>query len=405
MNKLIFSYNWSNLNILSITVVLYAWFALRSVWLAFNSMNYSPAYYIINQIEGYLCIPFGLIVLMMRRGNKVTAKKVFIIMLPMIYFLLNLFNTYEGWFFGKGVITLIQISIFILFDDSIKKRVFDVFYKMVMFSCVVSLIFWFLYKLNLNIEFETVPFYYGEFAYYKKWIIFAIYHQGSSMSIVSDRLCGIFNEPGALGTICALLFIATYEKSKKWEKVILVATGILTYSFAFFVLIFLFFTLYLNKNNVRNIFAIISLVSVLFLVPQIDFHNDAINKLARRFEITDTGLAGDNRTNAAFDAQFNNYVNSDDVWFGKGAGYSFGGANSSWKSHYLVPFGIFGTVLLLLPWLAVTVHYANGNKMSLLYSVVFFLSLYQRPAPIENILGYVLILGGITWINCKDKEV
>ena len=98
---------------------------------------------------------------------------------------------------------------------------------------VLSLVLWGIFIFG-GISFFHQEMFYAqsglEVAYYYRFAIFAIYKYGHSF----PRLCGIFNEPGALGTVCALLYICTFKKSKPIEKALLIITGIMT----FFILLF-----------------------------------------------------------------------------------------------------------------------------------------------------------------------
>lgn len=384
----------------NITAWLYALYGIRAVWLAFNSMEYSPMFYLLNQLIGYLCIPAGLFLLLKESEHKVDRSNFALFIIPFTYWIMCVYNTYGGWKIGNGVVTLVQISLFLFLDDDIKAAVFDKFYKVIQGSNVLSLFFWLCYQLKLPIGIQTVKFYYGGFASYKKWFIFAIYHHNSSLTTLSDRLCGIFNEPGALGTICALLFIATFRHTKKWEKALLLVTGLLTYSAAFFILIFGYLIVYLLQKDIRYALVAIA-VGVLFLqIPNIDFGNEALNNLASRLEITDSGFAGDNRLDDSYKAGYEAMKETNKIYFGYGKDFTFSGNSSSYVK-YIVQFGYIGFGIMILQWAWASCTRVK-NKEQLIYVLFFFISLYQRPAPITSILGFVLIFGGIAWM--KERE-
>ena len=390
-----------SINLRKLIAWLYALYGVRSVWLAFNSMDYSPVFYLLNQVIGYLCIPIGIFYLFIENNFKVKQKNLVLVSIPFTYWLMCVFHTYGGWELGNGVVTLIQITLFLLLDNKIKASIFEKFYKTIQLTNIISIVVWMCYQFKIPIGIETVKFYYGGFAVYEKWFIFAIYHHNSTWSTLADRLCGIFNEPGALGTICALLFIATFNSSKKWEKLLLLTTGCLTYSVAFFVLIFGYIILCFLKKGVKYSL-ITAIVCALFLqIPNMNFENPALNTLASRLKITETGFAGDNRLDDNYKAGYESMKETNDIYFGYGKDFSFSG-NSSSYIKYIVQFGYIGFGIMILEWI-IAAYFNIKNKDQLTYILFFFASLYQRPAPIISILGSILVFGGVAWMEYKNN--
>lgn len=378
-----------------VVVFLYALYTFRGAWLAFDHGGYLPWFELFSLMVAQICVPAGLLFCVKNRYFK--SRNLILLIIPLFYWLLQVFHT-DGGYSGGWELSLITIALFILIPDDIKKRVFALFYRMFLVAAVVSILIWICYFAGINIGFQR-ELYYSQRAigwtyYYYRWFIFAIFNDRTLF-----RLCGLFNEPGALGTLCALLFICTNKKSKQWEKVILIVTGVLTFSLAFFLLIFMYEAIKICLKRPRNILFVFLFVALFFAIPHIDFHNELLNQTAARFALTDSGLAGDNRVSGSFEIQYDAFIHSSDMWFGKGAGYDMGGANLSWKSHYIVPYGIVGTVVLLGIWLCAALSYGKGNREKIIYIFLFFASLYQRPAVIENILGYILLFGALVWMS------
>lgn len=379
-------------NFENIVVWIYALFACKEAWLAFDKNEYLPWFASVTLWVARLCVPIGLLYLFYRL--KIKKKEIMLLLLPVSYRMMQVFHAYQGYQ-GNGNLGLLTAAIFVLLPSDVKKKIFHIFYRIILSTNIVSVLLWICFFIGFQVYFHREVYYVASWNnYYYRWFIFAILEEGSFF-----RLCGIFNEPGVLGTLCALLFICTSKKAKLWEKIDLLLTGALTFSLAFYLLIFLYFAIYICQKRLVNMVYIIGFMALFLTLPKIDFHNEQLNAVAARLEITENGLAGDNRTSAIFDAEYEDFIHTSDVWLGKGAGFSFGGSNSSWKSHYLVPYGIVGTIFLLGMWGCAALFYAEGNKDALIFILLFFISLYQRPAPIENILGYVLIMGGIEWIK------
>ena len=388
------------INLDNFVVLVYTLYTFRGAWLAFDHGGYLPWFEMFSLMVARVCVPIALLYFGKKRFT--TSRNLVLLALPVFYWLLQVFHT-SGGYSGGWELSLITLSLFLLLPDNMKKRIFDFFYRMFLAVAVVSVLVWLCYFLGINIGFQRELYYsqrdVGWTYYYYRWFIFAIFN---SQTIF--RLCGVFNEPGALGTLCGLLFVCGGKKAKRWEKIVLLVTGTLTFSLAFFLIVFAYEAIKICLKNPRSIIFVALFVALFLAIPHIDFHNELLNQTAARFTITESGLSGDNRVSKTFEAQYNDFLHSSDVWLGKGAGYDLGGANSSWKSHYVVPYGIVGTVALLGMWFVAAWQYGEGNKEKLIYIFLFFVSLYQRPVAIENILGYVLLFGGLVWMNDTAEE-
>lgn len=378
-----------------LVILMYTLYTFRGAWLAFDHGGYLPWFEVFSLLVARACVPIGFLYCV--RKLFVLPQNLPLLVLPLFYWLLQVFHT-NGGYSGGWELSLITISLFLLLPDNIKKRIFDLFYRMFLVAAAISVLVWVCYFSGINIGFHRELYYsqrgVGWLYYYYRWFIFAIFNERTIF-----RLCGVFNEPGVLGTMCALLFICTDKRAKRWEKIILLVTGVLTFSLAFFVLVFAYEAIKICLKNLQSIIFIALFVALFLAIPHINFHNEFLNQTAARFTITDSGLAGDNRISRTFEVQYDNFLHSSDVWLGKGAGYDMGGSNLSWKSHYIVPYGIIGTVALLGIWFGAAWKYGKGSKEKLIYMFLFFVSLYQRPAAIENVLGYVLLFGGLIWMN------
>lgn len=389
------------LNLSNSVVIVFALYTFRGAWLAFDQGGYLPWFEIISLWMAKLSVVVGAVFLLIKQ--KIEKRNILMLCLPIGYWIMQVFHTYGGYK-GEWDLSLVSIVVFVCLPAELKKRVFGLFYKMFLIANIISVLLFVCVLFNVDIGIQRELYYFqneagGVIYYYLRWFVFAILQNG-----VSLRLCGVFNEPGALGTLCALLYICSVKRKSKWEKLNLIITGIFTLSLAFFLLMLLYFAVHVVRKKRKNLIYVVVFAVLFLLIPKIDFHNVAINKLAARMAITENGLAGDNRTSLIFDSKYKEFLDGSDVWFGRGSGYVLGGSNSSWKSHYVVPYGVFGTILMLGAWVAMALHCCKKNCDAIIYVFFFMLSLYQRPAAIQNILGYVLILGGIEWMNVQKES-
>lgn len=389
-----------SINILHVTFFLFAWYSISQGILAFANPDYSYPFFLLCAVIGYACIPFGFFVLV--KNKKLDTPDITIAFIPLIYWIMCILHTYGGWKIGDGLFGCLVVMLFAFFTTQQKYKIFDLFYRIIQILNFLSIIVWICYELHVNIGFEILPYYTGDGAVYIKWFIFAIYRYNFNFDGL-DRLCGIFNEPGGLGTICALLFITTYKHTTKWEKALLLITGVLTFSLAFWILIFAFFAIYFIKKDWKYVFLGFAVVIIFFQIPKIDWGNDQLNRFAARFEITQNGLAGDNRTADQFDVEFEKMQKTSKIIFGYGNGYNLTNEQEGSYKRYIVQFGFVGFALLIGGWLcALSVKAKTINDWMLI--LLFFMSAYQRPNALTSIWGYVMIFGGIEWNHAKDKE-
>ncbi|MDE5855238.1 MAG: hypothetical protein K2H19_09295 [Ruminococcus sp.] len=385
--------------LLNLTIVFYSVYAIKCVWLAFASVNYFPAYYYILEVSTMSCLPFGIAVVILP-GKLFVPKNYWLLILPFIYWIYNFVNSYTKPNLAIETFTLGVIVIFVLFRSEIKARIFDTFYWLIQICNVFSLVFFLLYQLNINIGFETVPYYEPNIpANYVKWLIFGIYKSSTEL-----RLCGIFNEPGALGTVCSLLFIVKFNKCRLWEILLLIAVILCTYSLAGYLLMFIFLALYLVRKNPKNLIFLSLFIGAFLFIPHIDFGNEYLNHLASRLAFTKDGLAGDNRTKPYFDELYHTFMQSNDRWFGYGNNYPMGSGTLSYKT-YVVEYGILGFGFWIFTWICSGINVTRMNKDCLIFLSIFLISLYQRPRLIASIYGYVLLFGGMEWIKENQKKV
>lgn len=385
--------------IIQIGRTVYAIYGIYGVWLAFANNEYMPLYSNIMKINIYLCVPFGLCLIIINNKRIFKRFSLSMLILPLTYLMYLILHTKDGYR-GDWLLAFVVISSFCLMDSEQKVGVFRRFYQIVQLTNVMAIGLYMINLFKIDLGFQRVLYYSPEAEklglFYEKLGIFAIY--------MGNRLCSIYNEPGGLGTLCALLFIATNRYTKLWEKMILIIAGGLSFSFAFYLLMFSYFFVYLIRKGWKNLIYIFVFILVFFTIPKIDFKNELLNRTAARFELTEGGLKGDNRTNAEFDYKFDELKQGSQIWLGLGRGalWTYSGV-SSYKI-WIVEFGILGFTYWMIEWLTFAFWIAKKNPDACIFTFFFFLSLYQRPMLITNMYGFLLLFGGIEWLNYERRQ-
>lgn len=321
--------------------------------------------------------------------------------IPMIIFIIiSSFHTYDGSISFSGFLFSLLWIIFALAPDNIKKRTFIYFKNAFIIICIAGIICYLSYDLNLFLPYKVVN-YYNNNAIVENYIDYKfifLYRASSSISLV--RLCGICNEPGYFGTICALILCASSLNLKKKSNIIILIAGFLTFSLAFIITLVIYLLLKYLKDVRTVILTVLLTCFYLFLLPNIYTGNPTIDRFIQRMTITDEGLAGDNRTTDELEYVFDDVVKNKPL-FGYGNNYikSKNLKGSLSYKTYIIQYGFVGCILL---WgsLLLAALYKNKNYLSIIYIIVFFVNIYQRPN-IMTLQYQILLFGGLAFINAK----
>ncbi|UOK57874.1 hypothetical protein MGI18_26845 [Bacillus sp. OVS6] len=201
----------------------------------------------------------------------------------------------------------------------------------------------------------------------------------------------MFDEPGVVGTVSSLILVSKgFSLRGKYERILLVA-GILSFSFAFYFIMFLYLLIKKFKYGILIFGAIIILINT---VPKDSY---VYSTLLYRFELSSDGIAGNNRTNQGFDQLYADFLQNDNVLLGIKEKDFFDRANRygsealSWKTFVVVNgFVLFILHTLYFMWNAFNLR----NKHIWIFCIVYFLSIYQRPYDF-SFSYWLLFFGGI----------
>lgn len=231
-----------------------------------------------------------------------------------------------------------------------------------------------------------------------------------------NRLCGIYREPGFVGTIGALMLVGDRLSLKKWENKVILVALLCTFSLAFVLILavaWLLHKLYDLRDRKRaagGIVAILFLFVAYFVFMNIPLsESSGLGELQARLEITDEGLAGDNRISSSEYAvyEYEQFIKSGAkvVLFGHGVSTEKipGTKVNIWQNvcsyqEFVYYFGFIGLALVVC-WLVFTVlskysKVTGEDKWNILVLlIVFIISIYQR-YNVTNFHYLCVLLGG-----------
>ncbi len=241
-----------------------------------------------------------------------------------------------------------------------------------------------------------------------------------------NRLCGMYREPGFVGTLGALFLLGDKISLKKWENVVILVACLFTFSLAFFIMLILGLMFRaVGKMKTKNGATIGFLMILLLVVGYFVFINIPINpnsmlgELQGRLIITEDGLAGDNRFGSsewaedAYDAFLQMPLSVRLFGYGKDLRTVPGTKVSIWQSvcsykEYVFGFGFLGLGIviagLVLSILAKYRKLPRGQRWNIIVLLlVFLISIYQR-YNVTNFHYYCVLFGGAANLALMEGE-
>jgi hypothetical protein len=306
-----------------------------------------------------------------------------------IFSFFQIINFNDKLFFNFSILLLL---LFFLLDKKIKKEIFLVFYTLFAYSVILGLVVYFLILFGAELYWSKLePSQYLKAInghYYRNYIVTVVLdHQIFSTAIGEVfRFSAIYDEPGRVGTLAALLLAATNFDMKEWKGKTILLAGILSFSLAFLLLAFLFLILKQTK------YLFLSMIVILIIGGSF-FSELKENVLLEKFVFKRVELVifnpekVNNRVNDTFNELYNDFLNSDKLLFGTGirSNELLKSGVSTYKT-IIYDYGIIGFILIISIYLIILVMFTSQFKEIIYlipFNIVFFASIFQRPDVFE----------------------
>ncbi|MED3612404.1 MULTISPECIES: polymerase [Bacillus] len=385
-------------------------FILLAAFLAFLTLE--PFFVWGNRLKELVgCVYITFFFLIAAKYNVISRKDIKLAFFTIFLILLYSFRYDEVYKILYSFLFLCAVLVpFVLLINEIKLKIYDCFIKIIAISYIPAIIVAFLLLLGIDLSWDNLISYSASKSNYRQYLWsanYAVYYGFSEQYFFSyggsiDRICAMFNEPGVVGTVSALILISKKLKlGRLYEKIILIA-GILSLSMAFYTLIGLYL---LIKNKKHLILFFIAYILLFSFTPKDSY---LYNRILYRFEINSEGLAGNNRTNEGFEYVYKDFKagNIKEQFLGIGEKEYFNKALNyksealSWKT-FMVINGYLLFILHVLFFLYLSLK--EKNKASIIFAVFYFMAIYQRPFDFS--LGYWLIFfAGILYSLNKEEN-
>lgn len=297
----------------------------------------------------------------------------------------------------------------ILFTDKEKILLVNTFTKVYSIVLFVSVIFYVLYLLDINIPY-TILKYESNTGYpeFKNYIFLIVPNQFE----LFYRFQSIFLEPGHVGVISSLiLYLNRYDLRRKSVLIIFVSV-VISFSLAAYMLLIFGYLLYFVMKGVyvfRKLLLITTILSsivVFSLVFYVNNPDSVYSKLiVSRLEYNeDRGLAGNNRTTDQFDHYYDNvFWGKQNMFFGIGGDdfyEKFGWGNSSFKTFIVVD-GIVSLLFLILFYFYVL--YSDYSSLYMGLFLLYIASFMQRPYALWEVELFLFMSAGSVF-KFPDKD-
>lgn len=336
---------------------------------------------------------------------RIPRNTVLPITLLLVYCVYSVVITHSGDPFVtiRYAAVFISMSSLFLLTYNEKLYVLRVFTDGFVVILLISLFGWILFLLGVNLPHSGLILHSNGFHEYYDYYFF----RTSAYSVESDfpRFQSIFLEPGQLATPCVFLFYLNSFENKVFgrKNLVLLVAIILSFSLISYGLMLITFVTIAWTEGAR--WRVPLTIIVVFVIGGVYYfasssENNAINVLIlSRLEYDEeTIISGNNRTADVFDRNYEDFMNSNDKYFGihnkLSSGYDWSNNSSGYKK-FIVHDGIIGLVVFMS--LIITMFLKNRNAKTLMFFIILVVAflvrnLLQNPMWLSiAILGFYLL--------------
>ena len=333
------------------------------------------------KVESFVPIVAGMLCLASMAISRTMANPVFTrkeYLFPIISFVLLLF--YERMVNGVNIngfiVDCFHVLVFFTlfrFPNERLKNLSTVLAKTMATLLAFSLMGHFMYLMGLPLP-GGHDAQYNEFYSFTNYYLFLL--DDRNLFTLVPRFNSVFLEPGHIGTAAVFLLFIQRGQWRKWYNIVLMIAAFFSFSLAayiFFVII-VFLNMWIERKKIAQklLLSLLLLASAVIATFTYNKGNNLVHDLiALRLEMEDGEMEGDNRVTFDFDAEFESFLQSSDILFGREMDKSSFG-NAGYRV-YIYENGFVGLVLLLLFYLSVFMYARNYRA---LLSAMFLALLY-----------------------------
>lgn len=342
--------------------------------------------------NNYLSIPLSLLLCILfyvnkRRISNSDRGLILLFIITVLYYTVNALR--HGTNIMGGIARFLVLAyIAVPFSkESFSNQVYNKFFSIISIVLSISILSYILSRIGVISPIGEIARQEGDVLEYFDVFPLLVAERGYDFL----RFYGPFSEPGAVGTLCAILMCVQKFSFKDKRVIPVFISGILSFSLFFYVLVVVYGSLYLL--TIRRNYLVFLLSAVFFAGFYFATKDDPIlyQLIWERIEWDEQNqkFKGDNRRGELVDDYYNKFKETPQYWFGSSKEevarfWSIVESTSSYKV-VVITNGMIFLVLYLLFFVLYAYRYKRSNKEFLLFVVVLLANTYQR-ANVYNIL-------------------
>jgi len=335
-------------------------------------------------------------VLLIRHISKRSSNTIYFLIFIMLYFYVVVRSDYV---FFKLILTL-GISLLFLVDDKFLSKSFMHYKYIYSITIIPSIIVYLAVNVaGINLSYSIIEPINSLKGYYYQQYMFMV--QPPKLIEILPRFHGYYDEPGVVGTFSGVLLVADRFNLKKYINIPIVVSGILSFSLAFYIILFALLGYLFVVSRVRYKGLIITATIILtagFLSSE-SFNTYVYNRINR----ANQGISI-KRTSESFDNWYKEFSNSPEYYLGLGgrSNIQFNEGGSVYKDIIIN----YGVLFFFLYIIALTLYSYNklDNKVSMgLFVLISVLILYQRPY-ITSLAYMFLLISPVVYLRDSSRQ-
>lgn len=283
-----------------------------------------------------------------------------------------------------GTLGIILYSVIFLASETLMINSYNKFIKIFVWTTAISSIVYLLVVVfGINLPHNIIPPLNAVKDYSYNAYPLLVVPNGLEMY----RFFGCFDEPGVMGTLCAVILLMRKFDFRHKENILILVFGLISFSLFFYLICLMYAVLFAQTRY--KLLCLSIFIALFFLVSQESLLYELI---FARMQFEDGMMVGNNRDMGLDEYWYESFKNSDDFWWGLGAGtkqmYNPGGA--SYKDR-IIEFGAVFFFAYVASFITYGIHKLRPSlKNILIYILVICSVLFQRPF-ITNIT-YILMI-------------
>jgi len=374
---------------------------LESFLAALIMLNFYPWPIWIISVETVRFISFGLFLVSIIgfKRNKINHVN-FVYLFVILYFS---FGGLQGYILPNHAHFTLLFSLVYISKDTLILTLYK-FEKILTFILTIGIIGYFVNILFQLPSFPIPPLNIGKSAFYSCKLFF-VQHPDYDGVYEINQFMSVFDEPGALGTILALLISYRRLDLRRYRDKVYIIAGLISFSMAFYAILVVNLILNFRKSR-ATLFLILSF----FIIFQEVAPEVLELKIFNRLDFTSATVIKDNRSTEFFVDRYDKFISdggSAVVW-GKGPSAitelsKIGDLNTSSYKSEVYRYGFFG-IFLFLSFYAFLIFYHSNHIRSWQLFAMVLLIFWQRPY--FNFAPFILLfLASIYYIDSEFKKV